>query len=88
MFAIGHAATALLVKRVFPEARMLLGLILDPIGHAPYIAPASGVSCWWTYKGGRTLLVVIVAFNIANLSFLSAAIRVRKNSWLSVPWRL
>jgi membrane-bound metal-dependent hydrolase YbcI (DUF457 family) len=179
MFAIGHAATALLVKRRFPQARILwlllsvqlmeilwvafnyvglertttessvksvsdvhlvfmpyshsiasglllallawlviakglrnkdLGLavgggivshlILDLVTHAPDIAIAPGVAepmfglglystvpllaffielaygafCWWIYRGGRALLLVIVIFNIANLSFLSAAI--------------
>jgi hypothetical protein len=33
-----------------------------------------GVFCWWVYRGGRALLAIIVFFNLANLSFLSAAI--------------
>src|SRR5262249_6488122 len=33
-----------------------------------------GVFCWWVYRGGRGLLAVIVLFNIANLSLLSAAV--------------
>jgi hypothetical protein len=33
-----------------------------------------GIFCWWVYKGSRTLLAVIVLFNAANLSMLSAAV--------------
>jgi len=33
-----------------------------------------GIFCWWVYKGGKMLLAVIVLFNVANLSFLSAAV--------------
>jgi hypothetical protein len=35
---------------------------------------AYGIFCWWVYKGGRALLVLIVAFNFANLSLFSAAV--------------
>jgi hypothetical protein len=34
---------------------------------------AFGVWCWWYYRGGRGLLAVIVLFNLANLSFFTAA---------------
>jgi hypothetical protein len=33
-----------------------------------------GVLCWWVYRGGRTLLAVIVGFNLANLSLFFAAV--------------
>jgi len=33
-----------------------------------------GVFCWRVYRGGKGLLVVIVLFNIANLSLLSPAV--------------
>lgn len=33
-----------------------------------------GILCWWIYRGGRALLVVILAFNLANLSLLSPAV--------------
>ena len=33
-----------------------------------------GVFCWWIYRGGRALLAIIVLFNIANLSLLSAGV--------------
>jgi membrane-bound metal-dependent hydrolase YbcI (DUF457 family) len=31
-----------------------------------------GVFCWWVYRGGRTLLAIIVLCNAANLSLFSA----------------
>ena len=75
-------------------------LILDLITHAPDIAIVPGlesiklgiglysrfpigafvlellfgVFCWWIYKGSKWLLVIIVFFNAANLSLLSAAV--------------
>ena len=33
-----------------------------------------GVLCWWVYRGGRSLLALIVLGNVANVSFLSSAI--------------
>lgn len=33
-----------------------------------------GVFCWWIYRGGKALLVVITLFNVANLSFFFTAI--------------
>lgn len=33
-----------------------------------------GVFCWWVYRGGRGLLALVVLGNLANLSFLAAAI--------------
>jgi hypothetical protein len=33
-----------------------------------------GVLCWRVYRGGRTLLAVIVGFNLANLSLFFAAV--------------
>jgi hypothetical protein len=33
-----------------------------------------GIFCWWVYKGGRTLLAIIILFNAANLSLLSPAV--------------
>ena len=32
-----------------------------------------GVGCWWVYGGGRSLLLVIVGFNLANASLFFAA---------------
>jgi hypothetical protein len=33
-----------------------------------------GILCWRVYRGGRGLLALIIIGNLANLSFLSAAI--------------
>ena len=33
-----------------------------------------GVLCWWIYRGSRTLLAVLVASNLANISFFFARI--------------
>lgn len=45
---------------------------------APFVAFALelvyGVLCWRIFRGGRALLVVIVGFNLANISMFSAAI--------------
>lgn len=35
---------------------------------------AYGVSCWWLYKGGSGLLVLVSIGNLANLSLLSSTI--------------
>ena len=35
---------------------------------------AYGVFCWWVFKGSRTLLAVIVLFNLANISLFFVAI--------------
>jgi hypothetical protein len=35
---------------------------------------AYGLLCWWIFGGGRALLAVIVGFNLANLTFFSAAL--------------
>jgi hypothetical protein len=31
-----------------------------------------GLMCWWVFRGGKGLLAVIVAFNLANLSLFFA----------------
>jgi hypothetical protein len=33
-----------------------------------------GIVCWWIFRGGRSLLALVVLGNVANLSLLSAAI--------------
>jgi len=33
-----------------------------------------GIFCWWCYRGSKLLLAIIVAFNLANFTFLSAAV--------------
>ena len=75
-------------------------LVLDLLTHAPDIAIAPGIEspklgvglysafpvgafvlellygvfCWWIYKGGTVLLIVILLFNIADLPLLSPAV--------------
>ena len=105
--AVALAILALLIARGFqPAVGVALGvgvlshLILDLITHAPDIQIAPGINqpkfglglysaaplaafvieivygvfCWRVYRGGKGLLVVIVLFNIANLSLLSPAV--------------
>ena len=33
-----------------------------------------GIGCWWIYRGGLVLLIVIVVVNLANISMFSTAI--------------
>jgi hypothetical protein len=33
-----------------------------------------GILCWWIYSGGWALLVIIVVFNLANISMFTTAI--------------
>jgi membrane-bound metal-dependent hydrolase YbcI (DUF457 family) len=44
-----------------------------PLG-AFFLELVYGIFCWRVYKGGKALLVVIVLFNVANLSLLSPAV--------------
>lgn len=54
--------------------RLGLGLY----GSAPMVAfaleLAYGILCWRLYRGGRALLLVVVGFNLANVTFFSAAL--------------
>ncbi|HEU4385164.1 MAG TPA: hypothetical protein VFR85_16890 [Anaeromyxobacteraceae bacterium] len=47
-------------------------------GSAPMVAfgleLAYGALCWWVWRGSRALLAVIAGFNVANLTFFSAAL--------------
>lgn len=33
-----------------------------------------GLACWWAFRGSRTLLAIIVGFNLANLSLFFASV--------------
>jgi LexA-binding, inner membrane-associated putative hydrolase len=44
-----------------------------PLG-AFFLEVLYGIFCWGVYKGGKTLLAIIVLFNVANLSLLSPAV--------------
>jgi hypothetical protein len=85
-FAVALGITSHLVLDLLTHARDIaiapgldnvklgLGLYsLFPLG-AFFLEILYGIFCWWVYKGGKMLLVVIVLFNVANLSLLSPAV--------------
>lgn len=47
-------------------------------GSAPMVAfaleLAYGILCWWVFRGSRALLAVVVGFNLADVTFFSAAL--------------
>lgn len=57
-----------------PEPKFGLGLYSAAPLLAFFIEILYGIFCWWIFRGGRALLIVIVLFNLANLSLLSAAV--------------
>lgn len=66
-----------------PDIALWPGSPFPPLGLGLYSsAPAAafvvellyGAVCWWVYRGSRPLLAVIVAGNLANLSFFFAGI--------------
>lgn len=66
-----------------PDIALWPGSPFTPLGLGLYSsAPAAafvvellyGVLCWWVYRGSGALLAVIVAGNLANLSFFFAGI--------------
>jgi hypothetical protein len=58
----------------FGDIKLGLGLYSAAPVAAFILELLYGIFCWWVYKGGKTLLAVIVLFNAANLSLLSAAV--------------
>jgi hypothetical protein len=56
------------------DLRVGTGLYSIPVA-AFFVELGYGLLCWWLFKGGRALLVTIVAFNLANLSLFLPAIR-------------
>lgn len=56
------------------EPKWGLGLYSVAPLAAFFIEIVYGIFCWRIYKGGRGLLLVIVLFNLANLSMFSAAV--------------
>jgi len=58
----------------WPEPRLGLGLYAAAPLAAFFVELIYGVCCWLVYPAGRGLLALIVAGNVANLSFFSAAI--------------
>lgn len=58
----------------FDGPKLGLGLYASFPSVAFLLEMIYGVACWWIYKGSKGLLVVIVVFNLTNLSMFSAAI--------------
>jgi hypothetical protein len=56
------------------EPKFGLGLYDAAPMAAFFIEIFYGVLCWWIYKGARALLIVILLFSLANLTFFSAAV--------------
>lgn len=56
------------------EPRLGLGLYASAPLAAFVVELVYGVVCWSVYRGSRGLLAVVIAGNLANLSFLSAAV--------------
>ena len=52
-----------------------LGLYDSAPGAAFVVELLYGMACWWIYRGGRGLLVLVLIANLANLSFLSSAVK-------------
>ena len=40
-----------------------------------FVETAYGLFCWWIFRGSKALLAAILAFNLANISFFSAALK-------------
>lgn len=52
-----------------------LGLGLYSVPMAGFVVETLyGIFCWWFYRGSYLLLIAILGFNLANLSFFSTAI--------------
>ena len=57
-----------------PFPQLGLGLYNGAPSIAFVVELLYGVLCWWIYRGSRTLLAVLVAGNLANISFFFARI--------------
>jgi membrane-bound metal-dependent hydrolase YbcI (DUF457 family) len=57
-----------------PFGRLGLGLYSGAPSVAFVVELVYGVLCWWIYRGSRALLWVVVAGNLADLSFFFAGI--------------
>ena len=67
-----------LALKAFDVALVAGQLGLGLYGSAPMVAflleLVYGILCWRIYRGGRALFWVIVGFNLANITFFSAAL--------------
>ena len=78
MFAINHAATALIFKRRHcrhreeeSDERHVLDTQVVQRDLAPLaflVELVYGLVCWWIFRSGKALLAVILGFNLANIS--------------------
>jgi membrane-bound metal-dependent hydrolase YbcI (DUF457 family) len=57
-----------------PFPMLGLGLYSRAPSAAFVVEVLYGVVCWWIYRGSRALLAVVVAGNLANISFFFASI--------------
>ena len=65
-----------------PDIAVIPFLLDEKIGLGLYTVPMAafvvetvyGMFCWWVFGGSRALLMAILVFNLANISFFSAAI--------------
>jgi hypothetical protein len=56
------------------DQKVGMGLYAVPLV-AFFFETAYGLFCWWIFRGGRALLATILVFNVANISFFSAALK-------------
>ena len=56
------------------DQKIGLGLYAIPMA-AFFVEMVYGFFCWWVFRGSKALLAVILAFNLANISFFSAALK-------------
>jgi hypothetical protein len=61
VYAISHAATALPLRRRYPEAG-----IWPILTAVQLVELACGVVCWRIYRGGIGLLIAIVVLNLVD----------------------
>jgi len=93
---VGTAVVSHLILDLYACARHAPGAGIDQpklglglYGGTPFsaivIENVYGAFCWWMYQGSRPLLVVILLFNVANLSLLSNAVPARKHCLPGAP---
>lgn len=56
------------------DQKVGIGLYAIPLA-AFFVETAYGLFCWRIFRGSKTLLAVISAFNLANISFFSVALK-------------
>ena len=56
------------------EQKVGIGLYAVPLV-AFFVETVYGLFCWWIFQGSKALLAIILAFNLANISFFSVALK-------------